>query len=250
MKRLLIPILLLFVLISIHSVSHAGGLIVKLPEDGVEVRYKIEYKTMPAGIMVMKFMTIRSVGKITHMGKPCRWIEFGFLLGETVNSRDRHIKILVPETELIKGGEPLAHVIKGFVRQRNSEPRALPKVIPVRQTPLPILLAPVGNKAVPLEAIQVNTGLGNLKCHGSKGTGVFSDKSIEEEGEEGEEGSTFKVTADMEYRFHDKVPFGVAQLRLAMVADPGGKSDKMNMTMIFTVEKISTGAVSAMPDSK
>jgi hypothetical protein len=34
------------------------------------------------------------------------------------------------------------------------------------------------------------------------------------------------------------------------VADPGGKSDKMNMTMIFTVEKISTGAVSAMPDSK
>ena len=68
--------------------------------------------------------------------------------------------------------------------------------------------------------------------------------------EEGEEEITFKVTADMEYRFHDKVPFGAAQLRLAMLADPGVKSDKINMTMIFPVEKISTGAVSAMPDYK
>jgi hypothetical protein len=255
MKRLLILILLLFVLISIHSELHAGGLIVRLPEDGVEVRYKIQYENAPGrGLGGMQFMTIRSVGKVTHRDKPCRWIEFGFLGGKTFYAKkDSHMKILVPESELIKGGEPLAHVIKGFLSPGNfdAEPQAIPKVIPISKTLLPILLAPVGNKVVPLEAIQVNTGLGNLQCQGSKGTGVFIDKSIEDDRvAEAIEKNTFKVTADMEYRFHDKVPFGVAQLRLAMVVDPGGKSDKVNMTIIFTAEKISTGVVSAMPDSK
>jgi hypothetical protein len=220
-------LLSLFVLISIHSTSHADGLIVKLPKDGVEVRYKIEYE--PISNPGFKFMTIRSVGKIIHIDKPCRWIEFGFLRGENVNSGDEHIKILVPETELIKGGEPLGHVIKGFLKNGNSEPRALPKVLDIKRSPLPILLAAADKNSVPLEAIQLNTGLGNLQCQGSKGTGVFISKSIEEEGGKVEE-NPFKITADTEYRFHDKVPFGVAQLRLAMVLDRGGDfNDKVNI---------------------
>ena len=66
----------------------------------------------------------------------------------------------------------------------------------------------------------------------------------------GEDNSTpeFKLEVESAIRTHKKVPFGVAQAVLLFKVYRG--KEERSGAITFTVDKVSTGAKSALPDSK
>jgi len=250
-KSLTMAVLFVLTLALPVFTADADGLFLKLPEDGTKVSYTMKItgsNVPPEG--ATQSMTISSVGKVEHKGTPCRWIEIGFLNELKGMRRDTFHKLLIPKAELKKGGNPIGQLVKAYLRQGDSPAAENKNVASARNGPLPILLGGPIKGAKKLEAVTLETGLGKLETAGLKGTTVFTEAATEDPDPAGEDNSTpeFKLKVDLEIRTHKKVPFGVAQAVLAYTVDtgPGERSG----TIIFTVDKISKGASSALPDSK
>ena len=253
-KSLTMAVLFVLALALPVFTADADGLFLKLPEDGTKVSYTMKMtdtNVPPEG--ATQSMTISSVGKVEYKGTPCRWIEIGFLNELKGMRRDTFHKLLIPEAELKKGGNPIGHLVKSYLKQGDSPAAGNKNVASARNGPLPILLGGPIKGAKKLEAVTLETGLGKLETAGLKGTTIFKEAATEDDDDDdpaGEDNSTpeFKLKVDLEFRTHKKVPFGVAQAVLAYTVDtgPGERSG----TITFTVDKISKGATSALPDSK
>lgn len=246
-KSLRLAVLLAVSLVMLASSADADGLFLKLPEDGTKISYSVKISgenPPPDGFKMV--LTISSVGKVQHEGTPCRWIEIGFLTEVGEMRRDLFHKLLIPEAQLKKGGNPIGHLVKAYLK-RGDGPAAEDKTAKsARNGPLPILLSGPVKDAKKLEAITLQTGLGKLEVAGVKGTSVYTEAATKGDGDDGQD--EFKLTMNTEFRTHDKVPFGVAQAVLAFKVDTG--SGERTGVMTFTVDKVSTGATSALPDSK
>ena len=216
----------------------ADGLIHKLPEDGTRVTYKTEFKSTPAPPPGFKAtVTLSSVGKVMHEGKACRWLELGFITELNELKRAQYFKLLIPEDQLKKGGDPLTTMVRGYVKHGNGEAKKTTREAtadPIKG-PQPLFFGGPLEDAKPLEKTTLKTGLGDLECAGHSGT--YSMKKDE---------TTF--TAKIQSLAHEKVPFGVAQLAIEFALKEGDREQKGSLTL--TVEKVSTGATSELPDSK
>jgi hypothetical protein len=228
--------------------ADADGLFLMLPEDGTKVSYTMKItgsNVPPEG--AMQSMTISSVGKVEHKGTPCRWIEIAFLTEVREMRRDTFYKLLIPEAELKLGGDPIGHLIKAYRKRIDGPVHQDKNVASPRSGPLPILLGGPVKGAKKLEAVTLETGLGKLETAGLKGTSVFTE-AAEEDPEGDNDQPKFNLKVDSEFRSHEKVPFGVAQGVLAFTVDQG--NGEQTGVWTFTVDKVSKGASSALPDSK
>jgi len=214
----------------------ADGLIHKLPEDGTRVTYKTEFTSTPAPPPGFKAtVTLSSVGKVMHEGKACRWIELGFISEFNEVERAQYFKLLIPEDQLKKGGNPITNAVKAFEKQGDAEPRESTNPANPIKGPLPILFGGPLKDAKPLEKTTLQTGLGDLECTGNRG--IYSYEK---------DGSSFM--AEIESLAHEKAPFGVARMAIQFSTKQGDREEKGTLTL--TVEKVSTGAESKMPNVK
>jgi hypothetical protein len=246
-KSLKLAVLLAVSLVMLASSADADGLFLKLPEDGTKVSYSVKISgenPPPAGFKMA--LTISSVGKVQHEGKACRWIEVAFLTEVGEMRRDKFHKLLIPEAQLKKGGNPIGHLVKAYRKQGDGPAVEDKQAASARGGPLPVLLGSPVKDAKKLEVTTLETGLGTLETTGFKGTAVYTEAATEGDGDDYQD--EFKLKMDTEFRTHDKVPFGVAQAVLAFKVDTGNR--KKTGVLTFTVDKVSTGATSALPDSK
>jgi len=250
-KPLKTAVLLVLSVAFLSSTAHADGLFMELPEDGTRVSYTMKVtggNPPPEGLKMS--VTISSVGKVEHKGKPCRWIEIAFLQEAMEMRREIFHKLLIPEAELKKGGNPIGHLVKAY-KKIDDRPAAEDKqATSARHGTLPLLLAGPVKDAKKLEAVTLETGLGKLESAGLKGTTVFKEAAKVDPDPAGEDNSTpeFNLKVDSEIRTHEKVPFGVAQAVLAFTANKG--PEERTGVITFIVDKVSKGATSAFPDSK
>lgn len=104
-------------LASIPGLATAGGPVQSLPEDGCWVKFFLEVETSgPEGIsdQATGSWTISSVGTKTVDGEKCRWIEIEEHIdqGDDGKPITRWFKYLVPEKDLVPGGDPLRNMVE------------------------------------------------------------------------------------------------------------------------------------------
>jgi hypothetical protein len=208
-KPLKTAVLLVLSVAFLSSTANADGLFLKLPEDGTRVSYtmKITGSTAPPEGVTLS-LTISSVGKVEHKGKPCRWIEIDFLQEFMSMRQNSFKKLLISEAELKKGGNPIGHLVKAYRKQGDSPAVEDKNAASNRNGIFPILLAGPVKDAKKLEAVTLETGLGKLESAGLKGTTVFKEAATEDPDPAGEDNSTpeFNLKVDSEFRTHEKVP--------------------------------------------
>src|SRR5487761_1132377 len=113
---------LCLVLAGTYATAFADGLIYQLPEDGAWTRFKVTGDAVPPDGTVKVTLhgtpTVRSVGRAVIDSQPFRWIELEsemtFQKGGKPALANELIKILVPEGDLAKGKNPLAHVVRAY----------------------------------------------------------------------------------------------------------------------------------------
>ncbi|QDT46378.1 hypothetical protein Pan258_03970 [Symmachiella dynata] len=228
----------------VTSTAQAEGLIHQLPKDGVWVRFDLEGKgTEPNGVAVTLSgtITISSVGTTEVDGEQCRWIEIS-----TEGKRDDQaftdiVKLLIPESQLAEGKDPLKRVLKiwhkhsqipGGAKQiedlSGQNARYLQKFRPFLHGPF--------EKVQKLDKVPVDSKLGKVDCDGY---------SASEEVEMG----TILMNSQYTIRLHKSAPFGVvtweAETEVSQEGQPLG-------TMITQLKLSDFGkdAKSAIPDTE
>jgi len=226
------------ILAACHATStvRADGLILKLPADGTQVEFKVKAEGTPAPPEGFK-MTIRlsSVGTVQHDGKTCRWIELGVIVDVDGIAADQHYKFLVPEDELKQGGNPAANIIKSYKKYGDENAVEDKDVTNPLLSPIPVFFGGPLKDVKQLDKVKIKSGLGELECPGT--IGIY---------EREKDGNSIKST--LTTRTHDKAPFGVAQASIEFKIKKGDNVETGIMTL--TLDKVSAGAKSAIPEVK
>ena len=104
----------------------ADGLIYQLPKQGVWARYDMVFATERDGqeSIVKGSLTTNALGQAKVNDKACRWIEFVFEVKQGDAARKTVWKALVPEEQLKRGGRPLQHVVKCWLKREEEIGRA------------------------------------------------------------------------------------------------------------------------------
>jgi hypothetical protein len=234
MHRLIACVLVL----SMNSPAlRADGLIYQLPEDGTSVRYNLEMKVGRDGMEKSAggYLAVSSVGKEKVNDEPCRWIEFKMVFDVDGKERTIIAKTLIPEKALKRGENAGAHMVRGWLKQRE-EAEELKDLQSPSAGPLPAFLAGAADDAKQLDKKSIDSKLGKLDCAGVVGTHKF---------QQGQE----NVTIKQETRLHDKAPFGVVTSRMEFRVERDGMARETGI-MTLTVLEVTQGAKSELPEQK
>jgi hypothetical protein len=213
------------------------GLIYRLPEDGTSVRYDLDMKVGRDGMEKSAggYLAVSSVGKEQVNDQPCRWIEFKMVFDIDGKERTIVAKTLIPEKALKRGENAGAHMIRGWLKQRD-EAEELRDLQGSNAGPLPAFLAGAAPDAKTLDKKKIDSKLGMLDCAGVVGTHTF---------QQGQE----NVTIKQETRLHDKAPFGVVNSRMEFHIERDGVSRERGV-MTLTILEVTQGARSELPENK
>jgi hypothetical protein len=211
----------------------ADGLIYRLPEDGTFVTYSIDGKFRREGTdnPLSITLTLASVGKAEENGQPCRWIEVVMVAsqGKTV------YKLLVPEKHLKKGENPLAHVIRTWVKRGDNAVESV--VEPERAPFLPGFLGGPLADPKPLEKQTIdNAKLGKVECDGIVGTRRLQREQL-------------VIESKFELRLSDKSPFGVVSGDVEFAAKRNGE-EAFSGNYTLTLTDHGRDAKSELPDAR
>jgi hypothetical protein len=220
------------------QMAHADGLVYNLPPDRTSVRYEMEIVPTFSGEKSRKgSLTISSVGVTTVENANCRWIEFKNASKENDGREAITIsKVLVPEEHLGRGKSSGEHLIRGWVKQDDNEPREIKEL----QT-LPGYVMLAGYLAGPphnfqeLDKVEIDGKLGKQVCGGISGVQEFQYGN-----------QTFKI--HFENRFHEKAPFGVVSAAWKVEREINGRRTINIGTSKLTLVDVNTTAVSELPD--
>ena len=197
----------------------ADGLLYQLPEDGEWVQFDSEVTITRGDATKNATGTLRmsSVGAVTENGQKCRWIEFNLTLTVDGNERVIVAKVLLPEAHLKEGQKPIENRIRGWVRI--DADADIVELTENNLGPIPAFLANPLTDVKKLEAVMVNSKLGDLSCVGLTGHTEFAD------------GNTTN-TVSYETRRHQKAPFGVVTSQLMIEVERDGKvAEKLGLDM-------------------
>lgn len=210
----------------------AGSLIQRLPEDGAWVAFH-STEDWDNGTKRTTKVIVKSVGKTTADNLPCRWIELEFH-PELPADKNYALKLLIPESQFLDGGDPLAHVKDAWEVVDGEEPRELPiEDIQSNRPRLDIWLPPlVKNLERSEERHQVEWQQGRLDCEVWKGSQKFKY-------------GYGRVDANYRLSLSDKVPFGIAATtsKLSERYDSGDE-DEAKGTIQFSMTDMGRDAVS------
>lgn len=212
-----------------------GGLIARASEVGEWAAFsgsgsksKLDRNGQPLGRESFDGIAIRVsiVGEAVEDGELCRWIEI-----KREEPRRKVIqKVLIPARHLHPAGHPLDHVVRGWRKVDDSEPRRLePQEIKSRlYLYLPGQLD--GRQSLADKTIDYKSGV--LPCRGWTGVMRFEE-------------SQHKYNASFKTWVHDDVPLGVASCESTVEVDEGPKGTDVAILKIDLVDH-GRGAVSEL----
>ncbi len=218
----------------------ADGLIYQLPEDGTSARFSLAIKAIsPTGVEEKRSgsLTLSSVGSAQVDGQACRWIEVRMEMKaakETDEAEPITVKVLVPEKNLTRGQDGWANMKKAWLKiGTDSNPRPI-KDSKSQDSGLMtcFLSGPLGD-AKHLPPVDVNSGIGNLRCEGVRGSARMN---------------VANVSIVMENRLHEIAPFGVITSTIRIDAKREGRVDAS--TISLTLVEVGKDAKSEMPDAE
>lgn len=235
-------------LVLVPLAARADGLIDRLPNDGAWAEFEVTGKGIGADgqsrTTIDGKLTLSSVGREEVSGEPCRWIEIKSqmrdLRGENRAETTGVLKLLLVERRLQRGQEPLAGIAKawrqhpgmddGKIKQLDLKGEGLREVQSLDE----FLHGPAWDVAE-LEAVEVDSKLGNLPCKGLRCT------EVQKAG-----GAEMRLTVIV--RLNDQAPFGVVSYEYEKERLRDGKSVGKR-TMELKLVDFGQGAASALPDS-
>ncbi|MSR58879.1 MAG: hypothetical protein EXS05_14715 [Planctomycetaceae bacterium] len=239
--------------------ARADGLIYELPDDGTWVRYNVLLEILDAEgaaeLNLKGTVTIRSVGRENDNGESCRWIEWKSVQEQGAGKPDRIelFKLLIPEKHLKAGEAPVDHVVRAWHKvggvivpstgelldfETETPKKDLPHRLRGGHPDLAYFLGgPLMNPRM-LDEMEIDTPLGKLAC-----VGVASQDSI---------GNVFKTELyrKWETRLNDKIPFGVAEMKLRIEIKRNGKSAAGGNQRTLTLAEVGKDAKSEIPDAR
>jgi len=225
------------VITAVPLTASAEGLLYKLPADGAKVVYDMKL-TAKRGDMTMTIdgtLSLASVGKAKVDGADCRWIEVSMKMMFQGMERVTTAKLLVPEGQLGKGKDPLAHVKKAWLKQGERPAKELKEPKQREGGPLPAFFPAKLTNVKKLKPETIKTGIGELKCEGVTATTTYK---------QGDDRST-KV--DYRIRRNDKAPFGVAACTMKVQETRNGET-RDAAELEFTLKSVEKDAKSTLPD--
>ncbi len=221
---------------------HAGGLLDKLPPDGHWAEYALrQTKTRGADERTRQVGHVRisSVGRVTHEGESCRWLE---LRGAYANPDQpaEVLKLLIPEKHLRGDGEILKHVVRGWHKRGERE------VAPVDAELRGFFGSPVAFfLRVPLQEIETESKetitvnrLGSFSCTVDS---AFGDLSLPRRRQE------YTRPRFKRWR-HSDAPFGTVRLRFEIERTINDRKERL----VVEAELVATGtdAKSQLPENR
>lgn len=214
----------------------ADGLIHRLPADGTSVRYGMELKVTRNGMekAMTGELTQSSVGKVEANGMPCRWIEIKMVFDVDGKSMKIVAKTLIPEKALKAGENPGAHIVRGWMSQRDRAAEPLNDLQNSKAGPLGAFLSGPAADAKKLPKETVDSKIGKLECEGIVGS-LALDQGNE------------KVKIKLESRLHDQAPFGVVRSRLEFEVERNGQASESGVITLNALE-VTKNAKSELAD--
>ena len=227
---------IVFVLGTAGSNAWSDGLVYKLPADGSWVQFDLK-ATAGGENQTRDFkgtLRVSSVGSSEEDGTKCRWVEIKMTM--MVDDKNRVIvaKTLIPEVDLQRGKSPYDNMVRGWIRM-SADGEAV-QLTDSNKGPLPGFLAGPLKDYKPLEAMEIESSLGKLKCEGATGYVEFKDNVGDNK-------------IDFENRLHEKAPFGVVSSTMNVTVRRNGEV-RESIKMVLTLSKTGTGAKTELPDSK
>ncbi len=200
------------VVLTSASLGFADGMIYQLPSDGAWAKFAMEGvfldsagKPSAANANVTGTLTISSVGTVKQQDVTCRWIEIVIEAQRDGKSFKEVDKLLIPESELGAGKQPLKHVRDAWYMHSlidDGKPRHIENIdkmdVVYVQRIRPILHPPFTEQK-PLGQVEVECKLGKVTCEG-----VTAQETEKRDGSDIEYFSSYTIC------LHDKAPFGVA----------------------------------------
>jgi hypothetical protein len=218
--------------------ARADGLIYQLPEDGAQVRYDTETRTSVGGqeISSKGSVTVSSVDAVQVDNEKCRWIEIKMISNDDGQERLVIAKALIPEKHLGKGKSAGEHMIRGWVKDGDTEPQEVKDLKSPQALPLRAFLAGPPKDPGELDKVEVDGKLGKLMCAEVTGENEFeTDHST--------------VAIRFENRLHEKAPFGLVNGTWKFEVKNNGQV-AIAGTFKLTLVDTSTTALSDLPDRK
>ncbi len=235
--RLFLVSTAVFLFCGVASFAEAGdhgGLLQKLPKDGRWAKYHFQMKVkVPVTQEILGAISLRSVGRVTKNGEPCRWIEMQMDVVENDRTRTSLFKILVQEKAFRSGTKTSPHVLRGWgpggVQLSDSDING--------SGVLNYLLGRRLAKKKPLKVSKViDFQRGQLKI----AAGTVGQMPL---------GRNDNTVVTQRLWSHQTVPFGVAAMEYRVVVKDR-KTVATEMSMEFTLQDYGTGAKSLLPDKR
>ena len=208
----------------------SAALIQTLPKDGAWVEFNVNVKLN--GQEIVPTWTGRSVGKVFHGGKQCRFIEMEQACDHP-QMPNMTWRLLVPEDEFGEGKDPLSKAVKRWVKMEKNEPEAV-ESIELKDPIFAMLLAgPKQNLKNEEAKEKINWQQGDLECV------VISGRN------EVELGSAKLSMVHRVFR-HKDVPFGLAGMQQDLNASFGGQ--KQSAIIKISLRDHGKDAKAKLPD--
>jgi hypothetical protein len=223
---------------TLTTLARADGLIYQLPDDGAQVRFDTEIKTSTGNEESTSkgSVTVSSVGVVTVDNEKCRWIEIKMIGNEDGQEQPVIAKVLIPESHLGKGKSPGEHMLRGWLKEGDAEPKEIRDLNVPEALPLRVFLAGPPKDLRELDQEEVDGKLGKLKCAGVSGENEFDLGDA-------------AVGIRFENRLHEKAPFGLVTGNWKFELKNSGQIAVAG-TFKLTLVDTSTTALSELPDRK
>jgi len=233
--------------------AFCGGLIYKVPEDGISALYRVENSAKPAPPSLPVGVKISCVGTTTIDGQSCRWIEIDLQRKGHKPTETEVLKLLIPEDKIGEGTEPLKHVIKAWRRPSGPNVPGPQAINDVKESlelqNLKLFLhemyngvkemgeVTITNESITeLEKVTVDCALGEVECHGVRKEATFTRNGMAQE-------VSYTVL------LHDDAPFGVVSMEVTMTPKVEGNGAGKH-TLKFVLKEIGKNEASVLPDSR
>ena len=239
----------LLVVLTLGGTLRAEGLLYQLPEDGSWAKFDLVGKAVePDGkeTSLSGTLTLSSVGTVDVEGQKCRWIELAVEASRNDQMFTDVEKLLIPEKYLVKGEDPLSHVLKAWHKHSMIAGGAPQELQDVQNPDSPAGKQMRGTKLRPflhgpfemhrlLPKALVESKLGSREC-----LGVSAEEKIEG-----------GVTANSKYviRLHKDAPFGVVTWDAEMNLERDGMA-LAKMTTTATLSDFGKDAKSVIPEAR
>lgn len=215
--------LLILSCLAFADAPKSSPLLQTLPEDGEWVSFAITISV--DGRELTPTWTTRSVGKTTHEGKPCRFVEleqtcetpYPPIYG-VVSIGNQTWRFLVPEEEFGEGKHPLAHAVKIWTQNEKEAPVVVTSLA-VRDPILDVILrGPSSHVKHEEQTEKITWQRGESTCSVISGSNETDFAGA-------------KLRLDHRLLRQPEVPFGVAGMRQTITATFGAEEYVAKLTM-------------------